>query len=435
MPILTTTEKAGYDTSTIKVAYYVTPEQYGAIGDGVADDTVAIQNAALSGLDIKFGYRKTYAVTTRATCSNNQKVDFNGSTINTEDSTAFLFVSGGQAGNGRVISSATTSGGNALIQCRLTQHAKQMIIHDMFGSNPNGVDNAFGINIEDFNLETAFVYNIDVDQCGRMGMEFVAHLTGRMKNAYAYNFNAKDTGLGTEFGMGISFSGWIQNAKAMNVVVDGYNDIGIEFASVLNGSIENFDCKNSVQGAHAINASTSTNSYYNQNIKVTNANIADGHLSIKGTNVTYENLTYTGRADDELEFQGKRTIVNNSEINGLGTVTISNAWADAIVVINNSDITLTGTNGFGLNSGCKLILNNTDVDILNATPTLETTGDITFNDCRKIKGGGVIAYAPSRIVARDTDFLLTDGFNSTGTLHSDNSTNNGADLPSIPASI
>ena len=49
--------------------YYVTPEQFGAVGDGVTDDTKAIQaafDAAANGGTVKFGKQKTYLVSKQA---------------------------------------------------------------------------------------------------------------------------------------------------------------------------------------------------------------------------------------------------------------------------------------------------------------------------------------------------------------------------------
>lgn len=41
---------------------YVTPEMFGAVGDGVTDDTNAIKTAISSGFDVKLGDNKTYAI-------------------------------------------------------------------------------------------------------------------------------------------------------------------------------------------------------------------------------------------------------------------------------------------------------------------------------------------------------------------------------------
>ena len=58
---------------------YVTPEMYGAVGDGSADDTEAINSALSSGYDVYFG-NKTYIVT-GAVINDNIKVYFDNTTL------------------------------------------------------------------------------------------------------------------------------------------------------------------------------------------------------------------------------------------------------------------------------------------------------------------------------------------------------------------
>lgn len=73
--------QAGYQATHAAVAaLHVTPEMFGAIGDGVADDTEAVQMAVDSG-NCVFAKGKTYVVTDMIVLPDNASVDLNGSTI------------------------------------------------------------------------------------------------------------------------------------------------------------------------------------------------------------------------------------------------------------------------------------------------------------------------------------------------------------------
>jgi hypothetical protein len=73
-------------TNAAVAKMYVTPEMFGAVGDGKTDDTEAIQAALAASQKIMFGYRKTYLVNCEAnsavmTVRDDTVIDFNYSTI------------------------------------------------------------------------------------------------------------------------------------------------------------------------------------------------------------------------------------------------------------------------------------------------------------------------------------------------------------------
>lgn len=101
---------AKVDTDFLKTIEnaYVTPEQFGAVGDGTTDDTAAIQAAANVGGLIIFGKGKTYKITSTVRIKKNTTFDLNGATIVCTDTHAFFnFLSSdtftGYNGNGDII--------------------------------------------------------------------------------------------------------------------------------------------------------------------------------------------------------------------------------------------------------------------------------------------------------------------------------------------
>ncbi|ANO76980.1 TPA: phage tailspike protein [Escherichia coli] len=86
--------KIGYLAGTVadSLSYWATPEQYGAIGDGVADDTVAVTNAIMTGRCLmKRGstYRMVMNEENVITPPAGAYIDFNGARI-THEKTGFL---------------------------------------------------------------------------------------------------------------------------------------------------------------------------------------------------------------------------------------------------------------------------------------------------------------------------------------------------------
>lgn len=80
-PVVDDSESTADDTakdnnSSDPVRAYVTPEQYGAKGDGVTDDSAAIQKAVDSGKDVVFDSSKTYFIAANKYIAINNKTDF-----------------------------------------------------------------------------------------------------------------------------------------------------------------------------------------------------------------------------------------------------------------------------------------------------------------------------------------------------------------------
>ena len=75
----------------VGITAFVTPEQFGAIGDGETDDTAAIRRALATKQTVVFRCGKTYKITDSLTIYSGQIVDLNGATIHmTADKPIFV---------------------------------------------------------------------------------------------------------------------------------------------------------------------------------------------------------------------------------------------------------------------------------------------------------------------------------------------------------
>ena len=72
---------------------FATPEMYGAVGDGVADDTEAIQNACSENNRVLFGCGKNYLISETITLRSPQLIDLNNSTIKLSENVNTAFTS------------------------------------------------------------------------------------------------------------------------------------------------------------------------------------------------------------------------------------------------------------------------------------------------------------------------------------------------------
>lgn len=71
-----------YTINFHRAYYQVTPEAFGAVGDGVTDDTAAIQNCLNSSLNVVFGKNKTY-ICSDLPVRDHHNIDLNGATLKT----------------------------------------------------------------------------------------------------------------------------------------------------------------------------------------------------------------------------------------------------------------------------------------------------------------------------------------------------------------
>ena len=137
-----------YQGNSLNIDDYVTPEMYGAKGDGTTDDSTAIQNAVNNKGLVLFSSGKNYKVTSTIRLGKDTVLDLNGSTITSTNKHLFFnFLSTdtftGYAGNGNItIENGTIIGGaisfghgenivleNVIFKDSLNDHENQLSAH------------------------------------------------------------------------------------------------------------------------------------------------------------------------------------------------------------------------------------------------------------------------------------------------------------------
>ena len=159
---------------------YITPEMFGAYGDGTHDDTTAIQAAVTSGKNVSFGKQKTYKITSDITF--HTSIDLNYSTLNLVG--ASLIVDDGLSlqnhyGFGITVSNGYMVGDNTNTLFNIEHSTKTSIINVSFKNFQRGiyVGTGYEHNIED----CRFIGNSSV-QCTAIekndGDGFIRNVTG-----------------------------------------------------------------------------------------------------------------------------------------------------------------------------------------------------------------------------------------------------------------
>lgn len=140
---------------------YITPEEYGAVGDGATDDSIAIQNAVNNKGLVLFSSGKNYKVTSTIRLGKDTVLDLNGSTITSTNKHLFFnFLSTdtftGYAGNGNIaIKNGTIIGGAISFG-----HGENIILENVI----------FKDSLNDHFLEIAGCKNYFIRNCKFIGM-------------------------------------------------------------------------------------------------------------------------------------------------------------------------------------------------------------------------------------------------------------------------
>ena len=142
---------------------YVTPEQYGAVGDGVADDTVAVQTAISQGC-VKFTNGKTYKVTSPLRFKQDAFVDMNNATILSTSKRVFFNFEEGDSygeyngnGNIRIMNGTVVGGSVAFI------HGRGIRLQNLHFKNC----------LNDHMMEICACTDYVVENCSFVGMEYL----------------------------------------------------------------------------------------------------------------------------------------------------------------------------------------------------------------------------------------------------------------------
>lgn len=198
---------------------FSSPEVFGAIGDGLTNDTTALQNCINANKNIIFGYGKTYRITSTLTISQPCNINFNNSTILTNDGitlTNFMDITTGEYVTGNLlgisIASDNVSIYNGTIKqipnCIKSNCNSNISIYDMkfnlygsglnFGSSTADCKNITFRNL-DFNDGRAYcmwfashtytIYNLVVSNCKFYNYGVWGYVSYKLNNALFENCN------------------------------------------------------------------------------------------------------------------------------------------------------------------------------------------------------------------------------------------------------
>ena len=244
-----TTELVGIEQEIADVRLgsgWVSPDDYGAVGDGETDDTQAVRSAFETGLNVSFGKNKTYLISGGIYIRDKQSIDLNGATIESTVAALFRNYQGTDAtteynGNGNFrISNGTIVGGEVLIG-----HGHDIIIQNVRFRNSLG----------SHSIQVMSTHRFLIDNCSFAG------LTPNPGNLFSESINLDPCSY-------TAFNGYGEGSAAYDGTPN--KDITISNCYFEPGNSENFSTLVNAIGGHYYEAGQ-----YQTGIKIIN-NVVDG---------------------------------------------------------------------------------------------------------------------------------------------------------------
>lgn len=375
-----------------------TPEMFGAKGDGVTDDTEAIQKAlAFNNVNIS----KNYLITENLVLHSNLKI-FGGGTITKKVEFNDSYIN-------HCIFSCTDSNNIDINNINLMSNSLAISVHGCSNVNITNLiinsekfsilisdsekNESNGINISNIKLEN------DVTIISSDGI----HVGGGCSNIYIYNVSGTT---GDDFIALNAIEGirkTIKNVIIDNIKCSGY--AGVRIYGQLNCVIENVSINNSyinsnngirltnIVGFTEINHNAPTFNNVVFNNCIVNSSIRNVFLTYINCSVTFNNCTFVATANPNVGFFNSSInsllIFNNCIFNTNSTAFIQdcvvgtppeNCNTYGNITLNNCDIKKVflcfGTNKKTIN------INNCDIDTYLITRTNPDVLDLSIKDCR-----------------------------------------------------
>jgi len=407
-----------------KVVYFVTPKQFGAIEDGVTDDSVAFQNFLNSYLAKKIPANKTYKIETELIISNPCELDFNNSTLTTNSLLRLLSIKSSNVTikNGNFTSNKTGDftaivetepyANSWLIGCKLIdgESFSDINITNNSFSAPSGSLNAvklishrsgFGGLLKHINIVNNRFKNI-----GRMAVEVL----GEGATEWYSNVNVSDNyfdnlGVWSSYGMAISFSGLGTENFISKNIINQAKDVAIENAGANNTYILNNTVKNPKTGTTPMAVNSSDSGIRGLgNISLNNS--FEGTYA-RGIQVIYQNNYFSqGNRVDKAESLALINEVSNSKF-----------IADYFNSNLNSSVILQNTSSNNVFDNCIFSVFETLVFTDNITCQTSSSNNYfsnskfinsTFGGVSLAQSGGAINNIIEKQIVKDNLTTLSD---------------------------
>jgi len=220
-------------TVQAKLRETVSVKDFGAVGDGVADDTAAIQSAInqanLSGYDVLFDTNRTY-ITGTLTPKSNVKLNLQGSTLKLKAATNWLLIDG-----------TATSGSNfSILNGTLDPNKSQ---------NNGNVNQAGGgiwlvgwnqVLLQNVSINNAFRSSIVLNGCSDVTLDTIEQNNCGQTNAFGF------------FGYGLEAYNGTSRLVIRNFYVNSMYGFGIHFFGCTDFCADNLKFNNLTYGGAAI---------------------------------------------------------------------------------------------------------------------------------------------------------------------------------------